>query len=213
MGHAPRPAPGRPGLRAGEAGAAQRDSRSLGVRSDRLRLTGARLRQQRDPGALRHTRAQGALPRAAAGQPHHLLFLDDRAAGRRRPEGVSHHRGARRRSLGHQRGEVVLVVRLHGVLHHRDGDDRPRGAAVRALLDVRRSRRHPGINVLRDVGLGYQPTGGGREGYVRYENVRVPADHMLGPRGGRSSSRRPGWAVGAFTTRCARWGWSAGSST
>ena len=42
-----------------------------------------------------------------------------------------------------------------------------------------------GINVLRDVGLGYQPLGGGgREGYVRYENVRVPADHMLGPRGG-----------------------------
>ncbi|MFZ0834648.1 MAG: acyl-CoA dehydrogenase family protein, partial [Mycobacterium sp.] len=25
----------------------------------------------------------------------------------------------------------------------------------------------PGINVLRDVGLGYQPLGGGREGYVR----------------------------------------------
>jgi alkylation response protein AidB-like acyl-CoA dehydrogenase len=42
----------------------------------------------------------------------------------------------------------------------------------------------PGINVLRDVGMGYQTLGGGREGYVRYENVRVPADHMLGPRGG-----------------------------
>ncbi len=42
----------------------------------------------------------------------------------------------------------------------------------------------PGINILREVGLGYQPTGGGRECYVRYENVRVPADHMLGPRGG-----------------------------
>jgi acyl-CoA dehydrogenase len=42
----------------------------------------------------------------------------------------------------------------------------------------------PGINLLRDVGLGYQPIGGGREGYVRYEDVRVPADHMLGPRGG-----------------------------
>src|SRR5258708_11761368 len=43
----------------------------------------------------------------------------------------------------------------------------------------------PGINVLRDVGLGHQPLGGGgREGYVRYGNVRVPADHMLGPRGG-----------------------------
>ncbi|HEV7758388.1 MAG TPA: acyl-CoA dehydrogenase family protein, partial [Acidimicrobiales bacterium] len=45
-------------------------------------------------------------------------------------------------------------------------------------------RETPGINVLRNVGLGYQPRGGGREGYVRYEDVRVPADHMLGPRGG-----------------------------
>ena len=42
----------------------------------------------------------------------------------------------------------------------------------------------PGINVIRDIGLGYQPVGGGREGYVRYENVRVPPDHMLGPQGG-----------------------------
>jgi alkylation response protein AidB-like acyl-CoA dehydrogenase len=42
----------------------------------------------------------------------------------------------------------------------------------------------PGVNILRDVGLGWQPVGGGREGYVRYEDVRVPADHMLGPRGG-----------------------------
>jgi acyl-CoA dehydrogenase len=45
-------------------------------------------------------------------------------------------------------------------------------------------RETPGINVLRNVGLGYQPLGGGRESYVRYEDVRVPADHMLGPRGG-----------------------------
>lgn len=45
-------------------------------------------------------------------------------------------------------------------------------------------RETPGITVLRNVGLGYQPLGGGREGYVRYEDVRVPADHMLGPRGG-----------------------------
>ena len=45
-------------------------------------------------------------------------------------------------------------------------------------------RETPGINILRNVGLGYEPDGGGREGYVRYEDVRVPADHMLGPRGG-----------------------------
>jgi alkylation response protein AidB-like acyl-CoA dehydrogenase len=45
-------------------------------------------------------------------------------------------------------------------------------------------RETPGINILRNVGLGYEPRGGGREGYVSYEDVRVPADHMLGPRGG-----------------------------
>lgn len=42
----------------------------------------------------------------------------------------------------------------------------------------------PGVNILRNVGMGYEPVGQGSEGYVRYENVRVPADHMLGPRGG-----------------------------
>ncbi|MBL7494249.1 acyl-CoA dehydrogenase family protein [Frankia sp. AgB1.9] len=42
----------------------------------------------------------------------------------------------------------------------------------------------PGVNILRSVGMGYEPVGEGIEGYVSYENVRVPADHMLGPRGG-----------------------------
>src|SRR5215471_14272237 len=41
-----------------------------------------------------------------------------------------------------------------------------------------------GIDVLRSVGMGTEPIGSGIEGYVRYDNVRVPADHMLGPRGG-----------------------------
>ena len=50
---------------------------------------------------------KAALPRAAARQPDRLLLLDDRAAGRRRPEGVHHHRGPGRRPLGHQRREVV----------------------------------------------------------------------------------------------------------
>ncbi len=42
----------------------------------------------------------------------------------------------------------------------------------------------PGVDVLRSVGNGWEPPGEGIEGYVRYENVRVSADHMLGPRGG-----------------------------
>ncbi len=74
---------------------------------------------------------------------------------------------------------------VHRFVLHRDGCDRPRGAALRAPFDVRRAElKRPGINVLRNVGLGYQPLGGGARGYVRYEDVRVPADHMLGPRGG-----------------------------
>jgi len=43
----------------------------------------------------------------------------------------------------------------------------------------------PGVNILRDVHLGYQrEDANGGHSYIRYENVRVPRDHMLGPRGG-----------------------------
>jgi acyl-CoA dehydrogenase len=38
----------------------------------------------------------------------------------------------------------------------------------------------PGVNILRNVGLGDDD---GSEGYVKYENVRVPKDALLGPRG------------------------------
>ena len=107
VGHPPRPAPRRPRLRPDEARAAQRDPRPVRVRADRVRFARTGFRQQRDPRALRHARAQGALPRAAARQPDHLLLLDDRTAGRRRPEGVHHQRGPGRQPLGHQRREVV----------------------------------------------------------------------------------------------------------
>ena len=51
----------------------------------------------------------------------------------------------------------------------------PEAPPVPTAFDVRLPGDTPGINVLRNVGLGYQPLdGGGREGYVRYENVRVP---------------------------------------
>ena len=48
------------------------------------------LGQRRDPRALRHRRAEEALARAAAAQRDRLLLLDDRAAGRRRPQGLHH---------------------------------------------------------------------------------------------------------------------------
>jgi acyl-CoA dehydrogenase len=41
----------------------------------------------------------------------------------------------------------------------------------------------PGINILRNVGLGGEPEGEGMHAYIRYEGVRVPADHLLGGEG------------------------------
>jgi acyl-CoA dehydrogenase len=41
----------------------------------------------------------------------------------------------------------------------------------------------PGLSIVRNVGMGYEPAGHGYEAYVRYDNVRVPADHVLGDPG------------------------------
>ena len=43
----------------------------------------------------------------------------------------------------------------------------------------------PGVEIIRNVGLFHEPlySGEGNESYVRYTNVRVPADAMLGPEG------------------------------
>jgi acyl-CoA dehydrogenase len=41
----------------------------------------------------------------------------------------------------------------------------------------------PGINFIRNVGLGTEPPGDGEHAYIHYENVRIPAENMLGERG------------------------------
>jgi len=38
----------------------------------------------------------------------------------------------------------------------------------------------PGIEIIRNVGVGGEEPGHGTHGYVRYTDVRVPADHVLG---------------------------------
>jgi len=40
----------------------------------------------------------------------------------------------------------------------------------------------PGVEIVRNVGVGYMQDGS--EGYMRYTDVRVPKDHLLGERGG-----------------------------
>src|ERR1700693_548487 len=41
----------------------------------------------------------------------------------------------------------------------------------------------PGVNILNNLGVGAHELGGSHA-YIRYEDVHVPKDHMLGPRGG-----------------------------
>ncbi len=41
----------------------------------------------------------------------------------------------------------------------------------------------PGVNILRNLGVGSM-SASGSHAYIRYEDVHVPKDHLLGPRGG-----------------------------
>ena len=42
----------------------------------------------------------------------------------------------------------------------------------------------PGVEIIRNVGVGSEPEEEASHGYMRYNDVRVPADHLLGDEGG-----------------------------
>ena len=42
----------------------------------------------------------------------------------------------------------------------------------------------PGVEIIRNVGVGGESDGHGTHAYIRYRDVRVPADHLLGDEGG-----------------------------
>jgi alkylation response protein AidB-like acyl-CoA dehydrogenase len=44
-------------------------------------------------------------------------------------------------------------------------------------------RETPGVEIIRNSGMGYEPLGTGIEGYVRYTDVQVPDDQVLGEPG------------------------------
>ena len=41
----------------------------------------------------------------------------------------------------------------------------------------------PGVEIVRNVGVYGHPDDRGTHGYIRYTDVRIPADHLLGGRG------------------------------
>ena len=118
---------------------------------------------------------------AAAGRRDRLVLLDDRAAGRRRPGAVHDARRARRRRLGDQRREVVFLQRPARDVLHRHGGDQSRGAHPRQMSMFIVPAETPGIEIMRNVGVGTESHA--THGYIRYADVRVPADHMLGGEG------------------------------
>ena len=92
---------------------------------------------------------------------------------------------AGRRRLGHQRGEVVLQQRPVRRLLHRDGGDQSRRrtydrhVACSSCRPRRRASRSSATSAV-----GGESSRRRLHGYVRYNDVRVPADHVLGG-GGR----------------------------
>ena len=90
---------------------------------------------------------------------------------------------ARRRRVGDQRREVVLVERPLRVVPHRDGGHRSRQPAVPAHVDVHRPDRHAGRRDHPQRRPRLHNEGDGTHAYIRYDNVRVPRENMLGGRG------------------------------
>ena len=106
----------------------------------------------RDPVALRDGRAEGAVARAARRRRRALVLLDDRARGARlRPHDAADAGRARRRPLGDRRAQVVLVGRRGRGVRDRHGGHRPRRRAAPARDADHRSRRHPGVEVVRAI--------------------------------------------------------------
>jgi acyl-CoA dehydrogenase len=59
----------------------------------------------------------------------------------------------------------------------------PDGAPYQRLSAVVIPADSPGIEIVRPVGVAGEPEGSGSHPYIRYDNVRIPADHLLGRRG------------------------------
>ncbi len=121
----------------------ERGDRPLALGPARLRLPGAGRRERRDPVALRHGRAEGALAPAARRRRGALVLLDD-GAGRSRvgSDDAAHTRGARRRRVGHRRAQVVLVGSRGSGVRDRHGRHRPGRRAAPARDADRRPGRH-----------------------------------------------------------------------
>ena len=100
------------------------------------------------------------------------------------PSLLRDHGPARRRRVGHQRVEVLLVQRPHVVLPHRHGRDRHRDRRVPGHVDVPGAHRHARASSSSATsGSWASRPGEGMHALIHYNEVRVPAESLLGGEG------------------------------
>ena len=103
---------------------------TLAVRAVGVRQRGARLRQLRDPrdGGHARTRRSSTCTRCSTGDLRSAFSMTEPDTAGSDPTLLADARRARRRRVGHQRPQVVLLQRLGRRLPDRHGGHRPRGA-------------------------------------------------------------------------------------
>ena len=144
VGDPPRPRARRPGLRPAQARAAQRDPRPVaaGRRSSSAARRPTPATPRSSPTTAPTQQKERYLQPLLDGRDL-LLLLDDRAAGRLPTRRCSRTRAVtRRRRVGDQRLEVLLVERPHRVVPHRDGGHQPRRERLPGHVDVPGADRH-----------------------------------------------------------------------
>ena len=148
-------------------------------------------------------RAEGALSRAAARQRDRVLLLDDRAAGRRRSQGLHHPGRTERRRLGDQRREVVLVECACRELPHRDGGDGSRRRReYKRLSTFIVPAETAGIEIIRNMSVGsHERSRRTPTCATTMSEYRRTICWVRGAAG--SSSRRRGSAAAGSIMRCA----------
>ena len=185
VGRAPRSRPRRPGLRTGEARAAERDPRRDVVGPD-----ASSVRRPPTPATPRSSPHYGTEEQKAKylqplleGEIVSCYSMTEPQGGSD-PEQFETSARARRRRVGHQRLEVLLVTRPLGRVPHRawrSPNPTPRSTTACRCSSSRATP--PGSTIVRNIGISGESEEEGGHGLVHYDNVRVPAENLLGEPG------------------------------
>ena len=178
---------------------AQRDSRG-GLPGTVVYGCQARTRRRPDHRPLRAPRAESAVPPDPLLEGEVFLLLLGVSGPTPAHDPTMFTTGAQagmaNSRIGHQRVEVLLRYAntrrrsIYIVMVVTNTDDQPRTSGMSMFLVPTDT---PGVNIVRNVGLGGEPVGQGSHALIHYEDVRVPGRGPARRRRARPSpSPRPG---------------------